>query len=137
MFSSAIHTQPLLTFYPVPTPFPFPLYSNLVSDLFPSPSFSSSTNARSHFFSRPPVSDPDSRMYNLFYLYVSQPAREPGFFSPIWHCRTDWSTVRPIGSSHYNIQLLWRRKSVRCVYVCRCVAQEFAVFTGGKPWSVG
>lgn len=82
------------------------------------------------------VSDPDSRMYNLFYLYVSQPAREPGFFSPIWHCRTDWSTVRPIGFIT-TYSFYGEGNVVRCVCVCRCVAQEFLVFTGGKPWSIG
>lgn len=133
MFSSTIHTQPLLLrFYPVPTPFPFhSTIPNLVSDLLVLPHLFPFLPMRA----APPFLIPIVGCTNLFYLYVSQPAREPGFFSPIWHCRTDWSTVRPIGSSHYNIQLLWRRESGK-VCMCVCVAQEFAVFTGGKPWSI-
>lgn len=76
-----------LHFYPVPTPFPFPFHStvsNLVSDLFPSPSFSFSTNARSHFFFAPPVSDPDSRMYIIYFTFTfhsprGNPASSPRF----------------------------------------------------------
>lgn len=131
-------------FYPVSTPFPFPFHStvpNLVSDLFPSPSFFlfyQCAQLCSHFFSRPPFLIPIVGCTIYFTFHVSQPAREPGFFSPIWHCRTDWSTVRPIGSSHYNVQLWWRRKSGKvCMCMCVCGTRVCGFLLGESLWSVG
>lgn len=75
-------------FYPVPTPFPFPFpfhstASNLVSDLFSSPSFSFSTNTRSHFFFAPPFLIPivGCTIYFTFTFHSPRgnPASSPRF----------------------------------------------------------
>lgn len=120
-------TQPLLTFYPVPTPFPFPFpfhstVTNLVSDLFSSPSFSLSTNARSfaaHSFSRPPFLIPIVGCTNLFYLpRFTARAGTRLLLSDLAlsHRLVDGATYWLFSLQHTVI--MEKGKVVRCVCVC-------------------
>lgn len=110
--------------------------SNLVSDLFPSPSFSFSTKARSHFFSRPPFLIPivGCTIYFTFTFHSphGNPASSPRF-GIVAPTMVDGATYWLFSLQH----MVFMEKKCSKVCMCRCVAQEFAVFTGGKPWSVG
>lgn len=111
-------------------------YNNLVSDLFPSPSFSFSTNARSFAgisFSPPapfliPIVGCTS---SILPLCFTARAGTRLLLPDLALSHRRWSTVRPIGSSHYNIWLLWRRESGKvCVGVCVCGTRVCGFYWG-------
>lgn len=145
MFSSAIHTTSPHIFTRSPphshSPSHSTAISNLVSDLSSSPSFSFSTNARSfaaHSFSPPaafliPIVGCTIYFTFTFHSPRGNPACSPrfGIVAPTGR-RCDLLALLITTYSFYG-----EGKVVRCVCVCVCVAQEFADFTGGKPWSIG
>lgn len=143
-FSSTIHTQPLLTFLPGPCPIPIPIpfYSNqpgIRSFLFPIffP-FYQCAQLCIHFFSPPaafliPIVGCTIYFTFTFHSPRGNPASSPrfGIVAPTGR-RCDLLALLITTYSYYG-----EGKVVRCVCVGVCVAQEFAVFTGGKPWSIG